>query len=168
MIILGILAVLLLAFFGLITFIGPPYVPTHKKEIVKAFKEAYTVTPDDLIVDLGSGDGIMLRETAKRGGRAIGYELNPVLWALSIFFSARYGSQIKVYCRNIWMVKLPEETTMVYTFIDARFTKRLAKKLEGHVKRTGKPIRFMSYGFPLPGAEPDAEVGGMLLYTIRP
>jgi len=164
----GILLVLFLAFFGLIAFIGAPYVPTHKRQITKVFNEAYTISSDDLVVDLGSGDGVLLRAVAKRGGRALGYELNPILWALSIVISGGYGNKIQVRCRNFWTAKLPSDATLVYAFADGRSIKRIKRKLQAHVKRTGKPIRFMSYGFALPDETPDAESGGMLLYTLRP
>lgn len=168
MIVGGILVVIFLAFFGLITFIGAPYVPTHKRQITKVFNEAYTITPDDLVVDLGSGDGVLLRAVAKRGGHALGYELNPILWAISILLSGRYGARITVRCRDFWTAKLPAETTLVYAFADGRSIKRIARKLQAHVKRTGRPVRFMSYGFALPQIDPDADVGGMFLYTVRP
>lgn len=166
MIVLGIIAVVLLACFGLIAFIGAPYVPTHKRQIAKAFNEAYRVSEADLVVDLGSGDGVLLREVARRGGRALGYELNPILWAVSIILCGRWGDRISVKCRDFWTAKLPDDTTLVYAFAERRSIKRIARKLQAHVRRTGKPVRFMSYGFALPDATPDVEVGGMLLYTI--
>lgn len=168
MIVAGVIIVIFLACFGLITFIGAPYVPTHKRQIVKAFNELYPLTKDDLVVDLGSGDGVMLRVAAARGARALGYELNPILWFISRALSSRYGGRVQVRCRNMWTASIPADTTLVYMFIDSRFTKRVARKLQAHVKRTGKPIRYMSYGFTLPGATLDGEVGGMLLYTIKP
>ena len=168
MIIGGILIVILLACFGFITFFGAPYVPTHRRQITQVFHDAYTITPNDLVVDLGSGDGIILRQVAKRGGRALGYELNPILCLVTVLLSGRYGRRVQVKCRNMWSTKLPAETTLVYGFIDGRFTKRMARKLAAHVKTTGRPIRYMSYGFGLPGLTPDAEVGGMLLFTIAP
>jgi hypothetical protein len=168
MIALGILAVIILACFGLITFIGAPYVPTHKRQITKVLDETKLITADDLVVDLGSGDGVLLRAVAKRGGRALGFELNPILWALSVLLSGRYAGRVQVRCRNFWTAKLPSETTIVYVFLDSRFIPRLRRKLERHVARTGRPIRLLSYGFEVPGAQPDAEIGGMLLYTIHP
>ena len=168
MIVAGIIIVIILAFFGLITFIGAPYVPTHKRQITKVFTEAYEITPDDMVIDLGSGDGVLLRAVARRGGRALGYELNPILWGLSILLSGRFANRISVKCRNFWTAKLPPETTLVYAFADGRSIGRIGRKLQAHAKRTGRPVRFMSYGFGLPNVTPDTEVGGMKLYTIIP
>lgn len=168
MIVGGTILVIILTFFGLITFVGAPYVPTHKRQITKVFTEAYMVTPDDLVVDLGSGDGVLLRAVARRGGRALGFELNPILWLISTLLSGRYGDRVQVRCRNFWTAKLPPEATLVYAFADGRSIGRIGKKLRAHAAKTGRPVRFMSYGFPLPDVEPDAEVGGMKLYTILP
>jgi len=41
------------------------------------------VTPQDLVMDLGSGDGITVISAAKRGARAIGIEYNPDMVELS-------------------------------------------------------------------------------------
>src|SRR5207245_1789860 len=41
------------------------------------------VTPDDVVVDLGSGDGVIVIGAAKRGSRAHGIEYNPDLVDLS-------------------------------------------------------------------------------------
>ena len=41
------------------------------------------VTPDDMVIDLGSGDGRMVIAAAKRGARAHGVEYNADLVALS-------------------------------------------------------------------------------------
>jgi SAM-dependent methyltransferase len=41
------------------------------------------VTPDDIVYDLGSGDGRMVIAAAKRGARAFGIEYNPDMLGLS-------------------------------------------------------------------------------------
>lgn len=168
MIALGIIAVIVFASFGLIAFIGAPYVPTHKRQITKALDEANLVSSDDLVVDLGSGDGVLLRAVAKRGGRALGFELNPILWLVSILISTRYGDKVKVRCRNFWTAKLPADTTLVYIFLDSRHMGRVKRKLERHVARYKKPVRLLSYGFSLPDMTVEQEIGGMHLYTFAP
>jgi len=35
--------------------------------------------PNDLVIDLGSGDGLFVIEAARRGAKAVGYEINPIL-----------------------------------------------------------------------------------------
>ncbi|MEI9478184.1 MAG: class I SAM-dependent methyltransferase [Deltaproteobacteria bacterium] len=49
------------------------------------------VTPEDYVIDLGSGDGRTVIIAAKRGTRALGIEYNPDLVALSKSNAAREG-----------------------------------------------------------------------------
>ncbi|HEU5187306.1 MAG TPA: hypothetical protein VFT87_02260, partial [Candidatus Saccharimonadales bacterium] len=61
--------------FGLVVFRGAPYVPTHKRAIKKMLQEL-PLKEGDLMVDVGSGDGVVLKTAAEQGLRAIGYEIN--------------------------------------------------------------------------------------------
>ena len=60
-----------------------PWVPTPDL-LVNTMLEMADVSPDDLVVDLGSGDGRTVVAAARRGARAIGIEFDPQLVALSI------------------------------------------------------------------------------------
>ena len=81
MIFAAIAAVVLL--FGFVAFTGAPYVPSRRRDLQKAFDELYRLKKTDVLVDIGSGDGIVLREASRRGARAIGYELQPLLVLIS-------------------------------------------------------------------------------------
>jgi SAM-dependent methyltransferase len=58
------------------------WVPTPLS-LVKALLDKAEVGPDDFLVDLGSGDGRIVIEAAKRGARATGIEFNPEMVRLS-------------------------------------------------------------------------------------
>ncbi len=58
------------------------WVPTPA-ELVEKMLDMAKVTPQDLVIDLGSGDGRNVIAAAKRGARAIGFEYNPEMVALS-------------------------------------------------------------------------------------
>lgn len=58
------------------------WVPTPE-ELVAAMLDMAAVTPDDYVVDLGSGDGRIVIAAAKRGARALGIEYNPDMVELS-------------------------------------------------------------------------------------
>ena len=58
------------------------WVPTPE-ELIAAMLDAAKVTPNDLVMDLGSGDGRIVIAAAKRGARAIGVEFNPDMVELS-------------------------------------------------------------------------------------
>ncbi len=58
------------------------WVPTPE-ELVEKMLDMAKVTPQDIVMDLGSGDGRNVIAAAKRGARAIGVEFNPDMVALS-------------------------------------------------------------------------------------
>ena len=58
------------------------WVPTPP-ELVEKMLDMAKVTAQDTVIDLGSGDGRNVIAAAKRGARAIGFEFNPEMVALS-------------------------------------------------------------------------------------
>jgi hypothetical protein len=66
------------------------WVPTGQSLVSKMLDMA-KVTPQDYVIDLGSGDGRMVITAAKRGARALGIEYNPDMVALSKRNAAKQG-----------------------------------------------------------------------------
>jgi hypothetical protein len=66
------------------------WVPTPQA-LVDTMLDMANVTPQDLLMDLGSGDGAIVITAAKRGARAIGIEYNPDLVQLSRSLAAAQG-----------------------------------------------------------------------------
>jgi len=66
------------------------WVPTPEVLVEKMLDMA-KVTPQDFVVDLGSGDGRNVIAAAKRGARAVGVEYNPDMVALSRRLAAENG-----------------------------------------------------------------------------
>ncbi|HET6747499.1 MAG TPA: methyltransferase domain-containing protein [Candidatus Saccharimonadales bacterium] len=153
--------------FGFVVFFGAPYVPSKRRELEKVFKELYGLTSRDVLVDLGSGDGIVLRVAAKTGAKAIGYELNPALVLLSRFFS-RGSKNIRIVSANMWQVQLPPETTVVYVFAVSRDIGKVARKLQSEVNRLRHPISVISYGCAIPHMTALRVLGAHHLYTFAP
>jgi precorrin-6B methylase 2 len=58
------------------------WVPTPD-ELIQAMLDLAKVTPNDFVMDLGSGDGRIVIAAAKRGARATGIEYNPDMVELS-------------------------------------------------------------------------------------
>lgn len=58
------------------------WVPTPQS-LVERMLDMAQVTPDDYVIDLGSGDGRTVIAAAKRGARALGIEYNPEMVALA-------------------------------------------------------------------------------------
>lgn len=70
------------------------WVPTPQA-LVDRMLDIAKVTPQDYVVDLGSGDGRTVITAAKRGARALGIEYNPDLVALSQRAAAQEGVKDK-------------------------------------------------------------------------
>lgn len=66
------------------------WVPTPQ-ELVEHMLDMATVTPQDFVVDLGSGDGRNVIAAAKRGARALGVEYNPEMVELSRRMATKEG-----------------------------------------------------------------------------
>jgi SAM-dependent methyltransferase len=54
-----------------------PYEPTPP-EVVRAMMDLAEVGPDDVVYDLGCGDGRIVVEAARRGARGVGVDLDPL------------------------------------------------------------------------------------------
>ena len=158
------LVVLLL---GFTVFFGAPYVPSKKGDVRQAFSELYPLSAEDVLVDIGSGDGVVLRLAAERGARAIGYEINPVLVVLSRWLSRSYPG-VTVHQANFWRAKLPLETTIIYTFGDSRDIAKMTEKVQNTATEVNRPIAFISYAFEAPGFTAEKQIGAHYLYRIEP
>ncbi len=66
------------------------WVPTPLALVEKMLDMA-RVTPQDYVVDLGSGDGRNIIAAARRGARAVGFEFNPAMVELSRRTAAKEG-----------------------------------------------------------------------------
>lgn len=152
--------------FGIVVFRGAPYVPTKRSPLQDAFDRLYPLGADDVLVDIGSGDGVVLREAAKRGARAVGYELNPLLVLISRVLSR--SSLIKIHFRDFWLATLPADTTLIYTFGESRDIKKMYAKAADTATLYGKEVYFMSFGFPVPGERAIKKDGMFFLYRLKP
>jgi len=68
------------------------WVPTPRP-LVEKMLDLANVTPQDYVIDLGSGDGRTVIAAAKRGARALGVEYNPDMVELSKRNAAKEGIQ---------------------------------------------------------------------------
>ncbi len=152
---------------GFVVFFGAPYVPSRRRDIRLAFHELYPLTKQDVLVDLGSGDGVVLREAARLGARAIGFELNPILLFISRILSSG-RERIETRIGNMWRVHLPRETTVVYAFVVSRDIDKLAGLLQQEANRLNKPLKLICYGIHLSGKIPARQVGAHFLYDFIP
>ena len=134
-------------------FIGAIFLPTPK-EVVEKLLDLANVGDGDVVYDLGSGDGRIIIEAARRGARAIGVEADPirVLWSRARASRSPYHERLRVIYGNFFRTSLAE-ATVVTVYQGEGINNRLRKKFEAEL-RTG--TRIVSYSFKFEGWEPTA------------
>lgn len=153
--------------FGLVVLRGAPYVPSRTKYVDKAFTDLYPLSKKDTLVDIGSGDGVVLRRASAQGATAVGYEINVVLFLLSKILCAG-SKRISIYFRDALLQKLPDETTVVYVFTATIFVKKIEQKMQKEATRLKRPLRLILYGNSLTERKSDKKQDGYNLYTFIP
>lgn len=146
--------------FALVLLVGAPYLPTRKQQAEQAL-DLLNLKPGELLVDLGSGDGAILVAAAKRGLRAEGYELNPLVFIVSYLRLLPHRRLVRVRCRNFWNVSLPKDTKGVFVFLLDPYMQRLDSKLSQELT---KGARLVSYTFTVPGKKPAKTKQACYLY----
>lgn len=157
----------IVALFLLTAFRGAPYVPSRRPDLADVFTELCPLTADDTVVDIGSGDGVVLRLAAEHGARAIGFEINPVLVVIARLISLRQPRVQTKWC-DFWLTPLPAETTVVYVFGESRDIVKMAARVQVEADRIGKPLWLVSYGFMIPDLTPERTTSTHFLYRMLP
>ena len=123
-----------------------PFVPTPMP-VVQRMLELAKVTPDDVVYDLGSGDGRMVITAAQRyGARGVGVEINPV-WVRD---ARRYAEALGVADRvsfrieDLFTIDL-REATVVTLYLLPWMNRKLAPKFVAELK-PGTRIVSHEYG----------------------
>lgn len=155
------------ALFALTVLRGAPYLPSHRRDVALAFDELYVLGKKDLLVDIGSGDGVVLRQAVMRGAKAVGFEINPLLVIISRLLSLR-KQNIQTRWRDFWLTPLPSETTVVYFFSESRDIVKMTSRLQSEANRLGKKLWLISYAFEVPGLKPARSSAMHFLYEINP
>jgi len=129
-----------------------PYVPTPMA-IVDSMLEAAHVTANDVVYDLGSGDGrIVITAAQKFGARAVGVEGQPDLCRQSRQRILALGleDRVQVIEENVFHVDLSPATVVTMFFLTSS-NERLKPNLEKYL-RPG--ARVVSNQFPIRGWRP--------------
>lgn len=144
-------------------FLDLPYVATDRKKI-ETIMEFAQIKKGQTVVDLGSGDGRLLIESAKRGAFAIGYEINPLLILVSKIHAniKGLGDMVKVKNVSFWKADLKvADVIFVYAFI-----KTMPKFEEFIWKNAKKGTRIVVNTNPFPNKKPIESQNGIFLYKI--
>jgi SAM-dependent methyltransferase len=158
-----IIAVMVLFFvFASVIIFGAPYVPTLSTQRQIAL-DLLDLKKGQTLYELGSGDGSMLIEAARRGLNAVGYELNPILVLVSRLRARRYHGLVKIYWSNFWHANLAEADG-IFIFQMDKSMKNLEAKVLAEKKGS---LKIASHAFKIPGKKPSRKVGAILLYEYK-
>lgn len=128
--------------------------PTHNA-LVKAMLDKANVGPDDFVVDLGSGDGRIVLEAARRGAHATGIEFNPDLVRLSEYRAQQEGLSDKAKFLNM---DLFEYDLSKATVITMYLLSELNLRLRPTLLELKPGTRIVSNSFDLGDWEADEEI----------
>ncbi len=146
--------------FAYVLLFGAPYLPTRKRQVNQAL-DLLALKKGELLVDLGSGDGAVLVEAAKRGIRCIGYELNPLVFCAAYLRVWKYRKLVTLRLRNFWKVPIPKETKGVFVFLLDKYMVKLDAKFGSELL---KGTKVVSYTFEIPTRKPVKVSGALNVY----
>ncbi|MFM1988580.1 MAG: hypothetical protein RJA99_1537 [Pseudomonadota bacterium] len=131
-----------------------PYVPSPDT-VVSQMLEMAGVGPDDVLIDLGSGDGrIVLTAATLRGARGLGVEIQEKLVAASIEAAARAGVADRArFARQDLFTTDVSRATVVTIYLLPETVNLLRDKLQ-HELRPG--TRVISHDYPISGWLPES------------
>lgn len=131
------------------------YVPTPQK-VVDKMLELAQVTKDDLLYDLGCGDGRIVVTAAKEYGcRAVGYELHAgrVRKSLENVAQNNVGHLVRIEQKDIFTLDL-SEASVITLYLLPELNVRLIPQLE----KLKPGSRIVSHDFDMRGVKPDKVV----------
>ncbi len=134
--------------------IGAGFEPTSQKK-VRWMLELAAVNSNDVVYDLGSGDGRIVIESARRfGSRAVGIEADPtrVLWSRLMAKLFRVDGKVRIIWGNFFNQPL-QEASVVTLFLTENTNSQLKTKLEAELK---PGTRIVTYVWKIEGWEPKA------------
>jgi 16S rRNA A1518/A1519 N6-dimethyltransferase RsmA/KsgA/DIM1 with predicted DNA glycosylase/AP lyase activity len=147
--------------FGLVVLRGAPYLPTLRKSLEQAL-DLLELKEGDTLLELGSGDGRMLRLAAERGIYSIGYELNPLLVLWTRIRHWRYRRYITVKWADFWLADWPPSDGM-YVFLLDRYMSKLHKSIIHYIGK--RSYKVVSNSFMITEKKPKKSLGTLYLYT---
>jgi len=144
---LNLIFIIFIFFLILSFFTGAPYIVMRKKE-AKRMIELAEIKKGERVYDLGSGDGRLVIMAAKKGAKAIGFEINPFLvlisWVKILLAGVRKNAVVK--WRNFWRQNV-SDADVVLLYLITQHMARMEKKLLRELK---PGARVISHTFKFP------------------
>ena len=145
---------------------GAPWVPSSLSTVHQMLDLA-EVKPDELVYDLGCGDGMIVVTAALRyEARAVGIELDPLrwLWCQALITVLGLRDKVKILYGDFFKQDLSEADVVIcYLLPDTN------KKLQDKLLQELKPgTRVVSNTFLFPGIKETAQKDKIRLYHFAP
>ncbi len=116
---------------------------------ISAFLDAVSMKKGDVLIDLGCGDGRVLKMAAKRYGVcAIGYELNPMAYMKARVYSI-FSKNVQIRFANFHNADI-STADVVFCYLFPDVLPKLSQKLVNELK---PGAIFVTCNFPLKGIE---------------
>lgn len=127
-----------------------PYVPS-RKNVVRKMIEIAKLKKDEVVYDLGCGDGRLLVEAAKAEKiKAKGYEAAPIPYLIAQLKNFIYKTHIKLYAQNFFNANL-KDANVIFCYLGPETMAKLYQKLKKECK---KGTRIISNTFSIHEAVP--------------
>lgn len=126
------------------------------QDVVDKMLETAAVGKDDVVYDLGSGDGrIVISAAKKHGAKAVGYEIDPTLVTLSKerLEKAGVAGLATIELKDMHSVDLAP-ASVIAVYLPGNFLEGLRPQFE----KLKPGSRIISHQFKIPGCEPDKTV----------
>jgi len=142
---------------------GPVYYPS-KDEVVEKMLDLGKVKKGVRVLDLGSGDGRILVAAGRRGARAVGYEIDPILVYESRKRIEKEGLSdlCKVYLKSMWKADF-RGVDVVVMYLFPKYMGRFEKIIE---EKGRKGLVVVSNDYQFPGRKYDKKVGKIFVYKF--
>ena len=152
---------LLFVAFSFVVAFGAPFLPTLSPKVIAAL-DLIDLKKGQTLLELGSGDGRVLKAAAERGWNAVGYELNPLLVIYTKITTWRQRDQIKVYWGNYWRRNWPPADG-IFVFLLQPYMEKLDRKI---VSEYVKGVKLVSFVFTIESRRPAVSrpKAGLYLY----
>ncbi len=145
---------------------GAPWWPTPQNKVLRMLEMA-NVQADEVVYDLGCGDGRVLIMAARRfHARAVGIEIDPLRFALVQILITILGlrKRITVKLGNFFEQDL-SQADIVFTYLLQDTNNKLFKKLDAEL-RPGTRVVSHNYSYPGWRLMDEDKAHGLYLYEV--
>jgi SAM-dependent methyltransferase len=124
--------------------LGAAWSPTSIR-IVDRMLEMAEIVSGDIVYDLGSGDGRIVVEAARKyRAKGVGIEVDPlrVIWSIINVYIMRLNGSVRIVWGNIFNQNI-SDATIVTLFLWQRTNQKLTKKLLSELKPGTRVVSYI-------------------------